>query len=47
MKNSTKIILGVTLLAIVGAGSVFLFGSNKKTPEEHLEQNFNTYIKKY
>ena len=47
MKYSTKKIVGIILLAILGVGGIFLFSTNKKTPEEHLEKNLNTYIKNY
>ena len=47
MKHRTKKIVGIILLTILGVGSIFLLGTNKKTPEEHLEQNLNTYIKNY
>lgn len=46
MKNRKKIV-GIILLAILGVGSIFLLSANKKAPEEHLEQNLNTYIKNY
>ena len=47
MKYRTKKIVGIILLAILGVVGIFLFSTNKKTPEEHLEKNMNTYIKNY